>query len=197
VALCSSWRTFAGLVLACCLPALTVAQQTRPQSMEPFFQTNPTSAQDLAEQTRRFPVVDREAMMFASIGVLQDMGFKVSGGEQRFGLLLGEKTADVPGAGLTHAIGEAALITVTVLLSVAVGENLVMDLPEQVEQRIYVSLLVSDEPDSELTSVRISLDRDMIYDHGGFIPDHTELPLVYQEFFERLSKALYLEGEQW
>jgi hypothetical protein len=165
--------------------------------MEPFFKANPTSAQDLAEQTRRFPLADREAMVFASIGVLQDMGFKVTGGERRFGLLVGEKTADVPGAGLTHAIGEAALVTATIILSVAVGENLVMNLPEQVEQRIYVSLLVSAEPDSELTSVRISLDRDMVYDHGGIIPDHTELPLVYQEFFERLSRALYLEGEQW
>jgi hypothetical protein len=191
------WQCFTALALACCLPALAVAQQTRPQSMEPFFKANPTSAQDLAEQTRRFPLADREAMVFASIGVLQDMGFKVTGGERRFGLLVGEKTADVPGAGLTHAIGEAALVTATIILSVAVGENLVMNLPEQVEQRIYVSLLVSAEPDSELTSVRISLDRDMVYDHGGIIPDHTELPLVYQEFFERLSRALYLEGEQW
>jgi hypothetical protein len=191
------WQCFTALALACCLPALAVAQQTRPQSMEPFFKANPTSAQDLAEQTRRFPLADREAMVFASIGVLQDMGFKVTGGERRFGLLVGEKTADVPGAGLTHAIGEAALVTATIILSVAVGENLVMNLPEQVEQRIYVSLLVSAEPDSELTSVRISLDRDMVYDHGGIIPDHTELPRVYQEFFERLSRALYLEGEQW
>ena len=37
----------------------------------------------------------------------------------------------------------------------------------------------------------------MVYDQGGIVPDHTELPLVYQEFFERLSRAVYLEGERF
>ena len=63
-------------------------------------------------------------------------------------------------------------------------------------QRIHVSLVVTKEGEDELTTVRISLDRDMIYDHGHIIPDHTELPLVYQEFFERLSSAVFLEGER-
>jgi len=44
--------------------------------------------------------------------------------------------------------------------------------------------------------VRLSIDRDMIYDHGGVIADHTELPLVYQEFFGKLSKSVYFEGER-
>jgi hypothetical protein len=88
-------------------------------------------------------------------------------------------------------------VTTTVILSLLVGEDLVTDLPEQVAQQIHISLLVS-ESDSENgeVEVRISLDRDMHYDHGGIVPDHTELPKVYQEFFERLSRAVYLEGEQ-
>jgi hypothetical protein len=99
---------------------------------------------------------------------------------------------------VAHAVAEAALVTVTVLLSIAVGEDLVTDLPEQVAQRIHVSLLVSESggDDGGVTEVRVSLDRDMIYDHGGIIPDHTELPLVYQEFFAKLSRSVYLEEEQ-
>ena len=93
-------------------------------------------------------------------------------------------------------MGEALLVTATTVLSIAVGENLIMNLPEQVEQRIYVSLAVA-EDESGVKAVRISLDRDMVYDHGGIVPDHTELPLVYQEFFERLSRAVYLEGERF
>ena len=179
-----------------CLVGATSAQQTRPQGMEPYFQLNPTDAQNLGEQTRRFAQADREAVLFAGAEVLQDMGFKVTGGERRFGLLIGEKIADVPGAGLTHAVGEALVVAATTILSVAVGEDLIMDLPEQVAQRIHVSLVVTKEGEDELTTVRISLDRDMIYDHGHIIPDHTELPLVYQEFFERLSSAVFLEGER-
>ena len=184
-----------GLTLAC-LAATAPAQQTRPQGMEPYFRSNPTDAVDLGEQTRRYPQVDREAVLFAGSAVLQDMGFRVTGGERRFGLLVGEKTADVPGAGLTHAVGEAMLVTATTILSVALGENLIMDLPEQVAQRIHVSLLVTPDGDNGATTVRISLDRDMIYDHGYTIPDHTELPLVYQEFFERLSRAVFLEEQR-
>ena len=86
----------------------------------------------------------------------------------------------------------------TVILSLLIGEDVVTDLPEQVAQRIHINLLVSTAGDDarNATEVRISLDRDMLYDHGGMIPDHTELPRVYQEFFEKLSKAIYLEGEQ-
>ena len=165
------------VMLLAWLPGSVLAQQTRPQSMQPYFRTNPTNAQDLSAQTRHFRGIDAQGLLFACTGVLQDMGFKVTGGESRFGLVLGEKTADVPGAGLTHAVGEALLITATTILSVAVGENLIMDLPEQVEQRIYVSLLVA-EYDAGASTVRLSLDRDMVYDHGGIVPDHTELPLI-------------------
>jgi hypothetical protein len=195
VSLRGAGQLLVGLAL-CCMVAIAWAQQTRPQGMRPYFQLNPTNAQDLGAQTRQFPEVNRAAVLFASVGVLQDMGFRVTGGERRCGLLVGEKIADVPGAGLTHAVGEAVLVTATTILSVAVGENLIMDLPEQVAQRIHVSLLVSVEDGGQATTVRISLDRDMIYDHGHIIPDHTELPLVYQEFFERLSRAVFLEGER-
>ena len=187
------------LPLVCCTPVSSaLAQQTVPLAMEPLFQLNPTSAEDLSTQTRHFSTADRETVFFAAASVLQDMGFKVAGGERQFGFLAGEKTTDVPGAGVAHAVAEAALVTVTVLLSIAVGEDLVTDLPEQVAQRIHVSLLVSASGDDDggVTEVRVSLDRDMIYDHGGIIPDHTELPLVYQEFFAKLSRSVYLEEEQ-
>jgi hypothetical protein len=179
------------------MPLDALAQQTRPQSMQPYFRLNPTSIQDLSDQTRRYREVDRRVLLYAGTNVLQDMGFKITGGERRFGLLIGEKTAAVPGAGLTHAVGEALLVTATTVLSLAVGENLIMDLPEQVAQRVYVSLMVTPLEGAGVIEVRISLDREMVYDHGGIVPDHTELPLVYQEFFERLSRAVYLEGERF
>lgn len=174
------------------------AEQTEPLPMEPLFRLNPTDPADLAEQTRVFPTADREAVLLAAAAALQDMGYEVTGGQKQFGLLMGEKTAEVAGAGAAHAVGEAALVTATVLLSLLIGEDVVTDLPEQVSQVIHVSLLVSESRRLGRwgTDVRISLDRDMIYDDGRVIPDHTELPLVYREFFDRLSKAVYLEGQR-
>ena len=174
------------------------AEQTQPKGMKPLFQLNPTSAGDLAEQTRTYPTDDRDAVIDASAAALQDMGYKLTGGERQLGLLVGHKHADVEGAGAAHAMAEAAVVTISVLASLLTGQDMVTDLPEQVGQVIYISLLVSEASTSgrEGTEVRISLDRDMIYDHGGIIADHTELPLIYQEFFGRVSKAIYLEGEK-
>jgi hypothetical protein len=185
------------LGLSLCAP-VSQANQTKPLAMEPLFQANPTDPADLSEQTRTYPTDDRAAVWLAAAAALQDMGYKITGGQKAFGLLVGQKTADVPGAGAAHGIGEAALVTTTVILSLLTGENMVTDLPEQVAQVVHVSLLVSPlhRADSRDTQVRISLDRDMIYDHGGIIPDHTELPLIYQEFFDRLSKSIYLEGQK-
>lgn len=180
----------------CATPQLCQAQQTQPLAMMPLFQLNPTDSADLAAQTRVYPTRDREAVLLASASALQDMGFKVTGGEKRFGLLVGEKHADVEGAGAGHAMAEAAVVTLSILASLMTGEDMVTDLPEQIAQVIHVSLLVSESATRDATQVRISLDRDMIYDQGYSIADHTELPLVYQEFFERLSKAVYLEGEK-
>jgi len=43
--------------------------------------------------------------------------------------------------------------------------------------------------------VRLSIDRDMTYDSGQVIADHTELPRVNEEFFSKLGKSVFLEGE--
>lgn len=185
------------LVLLVSVSGSARAAQTKPQSMEPLFELNPTSDADRSAQTRTFPTTDRKLLLAASASVLQDMGFKITGGAPAYGLLVGEKTADVPPTGVAHTVAEAALVTTTVLMSLLTGEDMVTDLPEQVQQRVHVSLHLKPEPIAprSRTDIRISIDRDMIYDNGVVVPDHTELPSIYQEFFAKLSKSVYLEGE--
>lgn len=172
------------------------ALQTSPQPMLPLFQQNPTSPADLAVQSRRFHTVDRQLLLDAAAAILQDMGYTLTDTSAQVGSLGATRRAEVEGAGAAHAIAEAAVVTLSLLLSVATGEDMVTDLPEQVAQLIYLSLLIEpDSADTGWTTVRLSIDRDMIYDNGNTIPDHTELPLLYSEFFERLSRAVFLEAE--
>ncbi|MEH6548353.1 MAG: hypothetical protein V7711_19035 [Pseudomonadales bacterium] len=189
-------RYFCAALLLTCVGAM--AQQTKPLEMEPLFQFNPTSADDLASQQREFSTLDLTTVLDASTSVLQDMGYSVSGGDRQLGLLHAYKVADVPKPGLDHTLAEAGLVTVTVLASLLIGQDVVMDLPEQVSQHIYVSLLVSPVPREQprATRVRLSLDRDMLYDNGRVIADHTELLLINQEFFEKLNKSVFLEEAQ-
>ena len=182
------------LALFCALTVPVWAQQTKPQSIEPLFTVNPTSIVDTATQTRRYASTDTGLIRDAAIQVLQDMGYKIRGGDKELGLVWGYKRADVPSAGTAHAVAEAMVVTLTVVLSGIIGENVITDLPEQVAQDIYVNLQISRSFDSASSIVRLSIDRDMIYDHGGLIPDHTELPAIYSEFFEHLSRSIFLEA---
>ncbi|MCX2980857.1 hypothetical protein EYC98_08215 [Halieaceae bacterium IMCC14734] len=182
--------------LLCLVAASPQAQQTQPLAMEPLFQLNPTSAADRESQTRHFPGADVDLVLEASAAVLQDMGYSIRGGERGAGLLFAQKTAPVESAGAGHAIAEAGLVTVTVLASLLVGQDMIMDLPEQVSQRVYITLLVSAATEPRgLVHVRLSIDRDMTYDSGQVIADHTELPRVNEEFFSKLGKSVFLEGE--
>jgi len=183
------------LLMSCAAPQLCRAAQTEPLDMSPLFQLNPTDPGDVAEQTRVFPTGNQDEVLFAGAAALQDMGFSITGGEKQFGLLIGEKNADVEGAGAVHAVAEAAVVALSLVGSLIAGQDMTTDLPEQISQVIHVSLLVSESDDGNATVVRISLDRDMIYDQGFIIADHTELPRVYQDFFDKLSKAIYLEVE--
>jgi hypothetical protein len=189
----------ASLVLLLSGNGMALAQQTDPLAMEPLFQLNPTSVADLAMQSRRFPTANSNSVLNAATQVLQDMGYQIKGGHRQLGLLYGDKVADVPRPGADHYAAEAALVAISVLAIVFGGSQIeIMDLPEQIAQQVYVTLLVVGETGHPAPSVRVrlSIDRDMVYDQGYILADHTELPLVYQEFFEKLSKSVYLEAEQ-
>ena len=185
----------------CFLIAATVytmpvqAKQTTELSMMPLFQLNPTAPADLVIQSHRFDTNESGLVFNGCVSVLQDMGYAVTGGDRPLGLVVARRKAEVPKAGLEHAVAEAALVTTTIILSLLTGQDMVTDLPEQVEQTIFISLLVSAETENS-TRVRLSIDRDMLYDNGRVIPDHTESPLIYQEFFGKLSKSVFLEAHQ-
>jgi hypothetical protein len=183
------------LATALVYPTPVQAGQTVELSMMPLFELNPTDPADIEMQSRRFDTEERSVVVNGSLSVLQDMGYSITSGDRQLGLVTAKKRAEVLPPGLDHAVAEAALVAATVLLSLLTGQDMVTDLPEQIEQTIFVSLLVSAEDESQ-TLVRLSIDRDMRYDNGFIIPDHTELPLIYQEFFEKLSRAVFLEAHQ-
>jgi len=176
-------------------PMPACANQTAELSMMPLFQLNPTAPADLAIQSRRFDTNATGVVLNGCLSVLQDMGYSINNGDRYLGLVVASKRAEVLPPGMGHAVAEAAIVVTTVILSLLSGQDMVTDLPEQVEQSIFVSLLVTAETENQ-TRVRLSIDRDMLYDTGVIIPDHTELPLIYQEFFEKLSKAVFLEAHQ-
>jgi len=132
-------------------------------------------------QTRRFDTNNEAELLQASLGVLQDLGFELDESESRLGLLVASKQRDATDAG--QIAGK--------ILIAAFSQQ---DMPIDVTQRIRVSLITRVISPREST-VRITFQR-IVWNDMGQISRSESLddPELYQEFFYKLSKAVFLEA---
>lgn len=140
-------------------------------------------------QTRRIDGIGEKDLLAASAGVLQDLGFNIDESETRLGVIVASKdrSAFTP-AQLVGAIAMAIFGAYT---------------PIDKTQKIRVSLvtrpaLASDgsaRPDSHV--LRITIQR-MVWNTDNQVSriESIEEPAIYQAFFEKLSKSIFLELQQ-
>lgn len=157
--------------LAGCFPAIP------PEALT----LQPEAATLRQQQTRRFDTNKEGELLQASLGVLQDMGFEIDESEARLGVLVASKTRDA-----TDAAQIASKIIVAALAS--------QDMPIDVTQRIRVSLITRVISPKEST-VRITFQRIVWNDMGQVsLSESLDDPELYQQFFFKLSKSLFLEA---
>lgn len=132
-------------------------------------------------QTRRFDTTNEGELLQASLGVLQDLGFELDESESNLGLLVASKLRDV---------SEPLQITAKIVIGIMSND----DLPIDVSQRIRVSLITRVISPTEST-VRVTFQR-LVWNDRGQVSraESLEDPELYQEFFFKLSKALFLEA---
>jgi hypothetical protein len=141
-------------------------------------------------QTRRFEGTDEKKILAASAGVLQDLGFNLDESETQLGLIVASKERSAVSSGQVFGAVFLALLS---------------GVPGSVDktQKIRVSLVVrptqSDIPPAQSKNffVRVTFQR-TIWNTSGAIT-HIEAiddATVYQQFFESLSKSLFLEANQ-
>jgi hypothetical protein len=113
--------------------------------------------------------------------VLQDLGFELDESESNLGLLVASKLRDV---------SEPLQITAKIVMGIMSND----DLPIDVSQRIRVSLITRVISPTEST-VRVTFQR-LVWNDRGQVSraESLEDPELYQEFFFKLSKALFLEA---
>lgn len=155
-------------------------KQTIPKEA---LQLSVTSLEDRQMQTRKFETKDEEALLASSAGVLQDLGFNLEESETKLGLLVGSKDRDAMEAGqVAGAIVMAALFGVSVPVD------------EKQKIRISVATKAIDEAKTK-HAVRVTFQRIVWNTQGGV--SKTEMlkdPVMYQKFFEKLSKSVFLEA---
>lgn len=133
-------------------------------------------------QTRKFDTSDEKEILRASLGVLQDLGFEIDEAQSKLGVLVGSKDRDAT---------DPMQITANIAFSVFAGGQ---PGPVDRNQKIRVSLVTHVLSPHE-SQVRVTFQR-TVWDTQGNISRAEALtdPELYQEFFSKLSKALFLEA---
>jgi hypothetical protein len=140
-------------------------------------------------QSRRLDGISETQLLAASAGVLQDLGFNIDESETKLGVIVASKD-------------RSAFTASQVLAAIALG---FLGAPPSVDktQKIRVSLvtrpaLAADgTPRADSQLLRITIQR-VVWNTENQITriEAIEEPAIYQAFFEKLSKSVFLEAQQ-
>jgi len=135
-------------------------------------------------QTRKYSTDAQDKIMTACINVLQDSGFNIDNTEAKLGLVLGSKAREAMESG---QVAGALVVAVIFGVSVPIDKN----------QKMFASIVISPAAsEKKATLVRITFSR-LVWNTRNAVSkaERLEQPEIYQTFFEKLSKSLFLEAQ--
>ncbi len=135
-------------------------------------------------QSRMYSTTDEKAVLIASGQLLQDLGFNLEESNKDVGLLVGSKDRTAVDGGQV-----AGQIFAAVILGVRV--------PIDKDQKIRASVVTAPASGEQAMTVRVTFQRLVWNDMGVLYKvERLDAPELYVEFFEKLSKALFLEAQE-
>ena len=145
----------------------------------------PESLADRQMQTRKYETGDEGRILEACAGLLQDLGFNIDESESRLGLITASK--------MRSALNAGQVVT-AVILSALGGTEVAVD-KEQKMRASIVTRPVGEKGES--MAVRVTFQR-IVWDTQGRVSKSESLkdPKIYQAFFDKLSKAIFLEAQE-
>ena len=160
---------------------LTACQMTVPKEA---LQLSPESLQMRQVQTRYFDTKDEASVLSASAALLQDLGFNIDESESKLGFILGTKDRNATNVGQV-----AAMIIVAALGGGA------MPIDKTQKMRACIVTHPYGEQEDKI-AVRVTFQR-IVWNTQGQVSTREGLtePAMYQEFFSKLSKSLFLEAQ--
>ena len=143
---------------------------------------SPESLKDRQLQTRVFETNDEMNLLTASAAVLQDLGFTINESEIGCGVIVCSRDRDVTDT------GEVALSVALAIFGVSH--------PYATKQKVLASL-VTKPIDDERIAVRITFQH-MVWDRDDRLIKNERInePEIYQEFFAKLSKSVFLVAHE-
>lgn len=146
---------------------------------------SPVSLERRQQQTRKFDGRSEREILSASAAVLQDLGFNIDESESKLGLIVASKQRNAV---------ESGQVIASVILALLTG----VAPPIDDRQRIRVALVTRPASDTNPTAffVRVTMQR-TIWNTQKQISriEAVEKQEIYQEFFDKLSKSIFLEAQ--
>jgi len=149
------------------------------------FKLTATALQDRQLQTRKFQTNDEVSLLSSGIGVLQDMGYTLEATEKSVGLITASKKVDA-----TNALQ----VTGAVLVALLGGGVQAVDK----EQKIRVTFVtIPSATEKGYFLARITFQR-VVWNTRGQVTKAESIKDValYEGFFDKLSKSVFLEASK-
>lgn len=155
-----------------------------------ILKLSPDSLEQRQLQTRRYVSKEEKSILLACAGVLQDLGYTLDESETRLGVVVASKDRTAVDA------GQVAGATFLVVLAALGGAQ--SDALDRVDdkQKIRASIITRPSSDEGQVLVRVTFQR-IVWNRRGDLSRLESIndPELYQGFFERLSKAVFLEAQ--
>ncbi len=137
-----------------------------------------------ARQSRRYSTSDEKAVLIASNQLLQDLGYVLEQSNMNAGLLVASKNRTAVDGGQVAGKVFAAIVFGA-------------DVPIDAEQKFRASVVTSPTADAKSITVRVTFQR-LVWDDEGDLSkvERLDTPALYTEFFDKLSKSLFLEAQE-
>ncbi len=174
------------LILICTLSALLTGCVTLPPNA---FVITPEQLARRQIETRRYDKAKEETILVASSNVLQDLGFNLENSETKLGVLTASKQRDA-----IDGVEVAGAIIIALLGGGA--------MPISKDQTIRVSLVVrpvqatNDNAPIDSYFVRITFQRLVRRTDNSIITYTLTENELYEGFFEKLSKSIFIEAQR-
>jgi hypothetical protein len=132
--------------------------------------------------TRRFTTTDEKAILAACAGLLQDLGYTIETSETDLGLIV---------ASSDRSAVEGGQVAGKIMYAIVFGANLPIDHVQKFRASIVT------KPGEREVAVRVTFQRIVWNDYGQVSKrEPMEDPKLYQDFFDKLSKAVFLEAHE-
>jgi hypothetical protein len=134
------------------------------------------------QSTRRFATTDEQKILAAAAALLQDLGFTIDKSEVDLGLIVASKDRSA-----VEGRQVAGKVAVAILFQA--------DVPIETKQKFRASVVT--KPTNREVVVRVTFQR-IVWNERGQVTRLERLhdPKEYQEFFEKLSKSVFLDAQE-